>query len=151
MATDLNLHRRTATLGQDTQEGRARDKEVHNRERTWLICYILDRSISAQMGKPHSIKEEYVVYLLFWVVPLFSRSVSHIIQNTALFWMKSIALKQDGGIAAYAVRITGQCIYFCSNFVFDRSCNGYCLGVLISFIQVLPRHPVYKPIVIITS
>ena len=65
MATDLNLHRRTATLGQDTQEGRARDKEVHNRERTWLICYILDRSISAQMGKPHSIKEEYVVYLLF--------------------------------------------------------------------------------------
>ncbi|PAV23778.1 hypothetical protein PNOK_0084600 [Pyrrhoderma noxium] len=84
MATDLNLHRRTATLGQDTQEGRARDKEVHNRERTWLICYILDRSISAQMGKPHSIKED------------------HIIQNTALFWMKSIALKQDGGIAAYA-------------------------------------------------
>lgn len=84
MATDLNLHRRTATLGQDTPEGRARDKEVHNRERTWLICYILDRSISAQMGKPHSIKED------------------HIIQNTALFWTKPIALKQDGGIAAYA-------------------------------------------------
>ncbi|EJD02176.1 uncharacterized protein FOMMEDRAFT_87458 [Fomitiporia mediterranea MF3/22] len=83
MAVDLNLHRKTATLGQDTAEGRARDKEVHNRERTWLVCYILDRSMSAQMGKPHSIKED------------------HIIQNTGLFWTKPIAVKGDGGIAAY--------------------------------------------------
>lgn len=59
MATDLNLHRKTA-LNQDTDtaEGRARDKEVHNRERTWLLCFALDRSTSAQMGKPHSIREE---------------------------------------------------------------------------------------------
>lgn len=58
VATDLNLHRKTASSGEDSEEGRARDKEVHNRERTWLMCYILDRSMSAQMGKPHSIKEE---------------------------------------------------------------------------------------------
>lgn len=44
-----------------TPEGLARDKEVHNRERTWLVCYMLDRSYSAQMGKPFSIKEEYVI------------------------------------------------------------------------------------------
>ena len=59
MATDLNLHRKTAVT-QDTPEGRARDKEVHNRERTWLLCFALDRSTSAQMGKPHSIREEWV-------------------------------------------------------------------------------------------
>ncbi len=58
MATDLNLHRKSATVSPDTPEGKARDLEVHNRERTWLVCYSLDRSISAQMGKPHSIKEE---------------------------------------------------------------------------------------------
>lgn len=62
MATDLNLHRKTA-LSQDTPEGRARDKEVHNRERTWLLCFALDRSTSAQMGKPHSIREEWVFFV----------------------------------------------------------------------------------------
>jgi hypothetical protein len=60
MATDLNLHRKTAVTTQDTQEGRAREKEVRNREGTWLLCFCLDRSYSAQMGKPYSIKEEYV-------------------------------------------------------------------------------------------
>ncbi|EIW84743.1 hypothetical protein CONPUDRAFT_116908 [Coniophora puteana RWD-64-598 SS2] len=61
MATDLNLHRKTAVASQDTEEGRARDREVHNRERTWYLCFALDRSISAQMGKPHSIKEDFVI------------------------------------------------------------------------------------------
>jgi hypothetical protein len=58
MATDLNLHRKTATPSRDTAEGKARDMEVHNRERTWLMCFVLDRSFSAQMGKPYTIKEE---------------------------------------------------------------------------------------------
>lgn len=58
MATDLNLHRKTAVHSQDTQEGKARDIEVHNRERTWILCFCLDRSFSAQMGKPSSVKEE---------------------------------------------------------------------------------------------
>jgi hypothetical protein len=58
MATDLNLHRKTAVTSPDTAEGKARDTEVHNRERTWILCFCLDRSFSAQMGKPHSIKEE---------------------------------------------------------------------------------------------
>ncbi|KAG1893272.1 fungal-specific transcription factor domain-containing protein [Suillus fuscotomentosus] len=61
MATDLNLHRKTTMSAQDTPEGRARDKEVHNRERTWLLCFALDRSVSSQMGKPHSIKEDFVI------------------------------------------------------------------------------------------
>ena len=60
MATDLNLHRKTAVNSEETQEGRARDYEVHNRERTWIMCFVLDRSFSAQLGKPYSIKEECV-------------------------------------------------------------------------------------------
>lgn len=104
MATDLNLHRRTTTMAQDTTEGRSRDKEVHNRERTWLICYILDRSMSAQMGKPHSIKEESVPRDSFETFTVLT-PCSHIIQNTQLFWAKYIASKSDFGVAAYAVRI----------------------------------------------
>lgn len=60
MATDLNLHRKTAVHSQDTQEGHARDLEVHNRERTWIFCFCLDRSHSALMGKPYTIQEESV-------------------------------------------------------------------------------------------
>lgn len=58
MAVDLNLHRKTAVAVPETEAGKARDKEVHNRERTWLLCFCLDRSVGAQMGKPFSIKEE---------------------------------------------------------------------------------------------
>ncbi|TFY80768.1 hypothetical protein EWM64_g3237, partial [Hericium alpestre] len=61
MATDLNLHRKTTTASQPTEEGRARDHEVHNRERTWLVCYALDRSASAQMGKPSSVREDHII------------------------------------------------------------------------------------------
>lgn len=61
MGTDLNLHRKTATSSSDTEESRARDVEVHNRERTWILCYCLDRSFSAQMGKPYSIREDYII------------------------------------------------------------------------------------------
>jgi hypothetical protein len=58
MATDLNLHRKSSSTSPETTEGKARDQEVYNRERTWLVCFCLDRSTSAQMGKPSSIKEE---------------------------------------------------------------------------------------------
>ncbi|EIW71458.1 hypothetical protein TREMEDRAFT_67782 [Tremella mesenterica DSM 1558] len=61
MATDLNLHRKSVVSGLDTDEGRARDLEIINRERTWLLCFILDRSISAQMGKPYTLREDYII------------------------------------------------------------------------------------------
>ena len=60
MATDLNIHRKSKFSDGNSEEDRARNFEVHNRERTWLVCYALDRSISAQMGKPYGIREEYV-------------------------------------------------------------------------------------------
>jgi hypothetical protein len=65
MATDLNLHRKTAVHNSNTEEGRAREIEVHNRDRTWIVCFTLDRCISAQMGKPHTIKEEWVMSCLY--------------------------------------------------------------------------------------
>lgn len=58
MATDLNLHRKSPHASKDNVDTKIRDMEVHNKERTWLLCYVLDRSMSAQMGKPHSIREE---------------------------------------------------------------------------------------------
>ncbi|TFK90305.1 hypothetical protein K466DRAFT_574338 [Polyporus arcularius HHB13444] len=61
MATDLNLHRRSTVQNVDTPEGRGRLREVRNRERTWIMCFCLDRSFSAQMGKPYSIKEDYMI------------------------------------------------------------------------------------------
>lgn len=84
MATDLNLHRKTAMTSQDTQEGKARDLEVHNRERTWIMCFVLDRSFSAQMGKPNSIKEDYII------------------RHTKEWYSSPVANASDPSLAAYA-------------------------------------------------
>ncbi|KIM33134.1 hypothetical protein M408DRAFT_325955 [Serendipita vermifera MAFF 305830] len=61
MATDLNLHRKNTHLKHDSPEGKMREVEVRNRERTWLMCFILDRSFSAQLGKPNIVKEDYII------------------------------------------------------------------------------------------
>ena len=61
MATDLNLHRKSIMSNLATEEGRARDLEIINRERCWLHCFVLDRSLSAQMGKPYSLREDYII------------------------------------------------------------------------------------------
>ncbi|KAI0034048.1 fungal-specific transcription factor domain-containing protein [Vararia minispora EC-137] len=83
MATDLNLHRKTSTFSPETAEGKAREREVHNRERTWLVCFCLDRSLSAQMGKPFTIKEDAII-------------------RDALQWVRSpLAQRGDFPIAAY--------------------------------------------------
>ncbi|KAF7322274.1 hypothetical protein HMN09_00004800 [Mycena chlorophos] len=83
MATDLNLHRKSAVTGDDSEDGRARDTEVHNRERTWMLCFVLDRSFSAQMGKPYSIREDFVI-------------------RNAHIWARSpLAITADRGLAAY--------------------------------------------------
>ncbi|KAI1794724.1 fungal-specific transcription factor domain-containing protein [Ganoderma leucocontextum] len=84
MATDLNLHRRSTGVSPDTPEGRTRDREVRNRERTWIISFCLDRSFSAQMGKPYSIKEDYMI-------------------RNALQWARSPgSIPADSALAGYA-------------------------------------------------
>lgn len=57
MATDLNLHVRTTTKPLNEQH----ERELLNRSRTWLICYNLDRSASAQLGKPASIRADPII------------------------------------------------------------------------------------------
>ncbi|KAJ7811377.1 hypothetical protein B0H14DRAFT_3090616 [Mycena olivaceomarginata] len=67
----------------DSEDGRARDYEVHNRERTWMMCFCLDRSFSAQMGKPYSIKEDFVI-------------------RNAQNWARApVAIASDQALAAY--------------------------------------------------
>ncbi|KAM0751306.1 hypothetical protein T439DRAFT_380294 [Meredithblackwellia eburnea MCA 4105] len=65
MATDLNLHRKTlAVLPAECPEDTRimYQREIMNRERTWLYAFIADRSISTQMGKPYSIpKEDFII------------------------------------------------------------------------------------------
>lgn len=57
IATDLNLHQPSST--KPTSE--KHERELLNRTRTWLICFNLDRSMSTQLGKPSTIKEDWIV------------------------------------------------------------------------------------------
>jgi hypothetical protein len=66
MATDLNLHRKSvaSVSGHQPADDPAvleREREILNRERTWLVCFSIDRSISGQMGKPWTIREDWII------------------------------------------------------------------------------------------
>ncbi|KAJ7666954.1 hypothetical protein DFH06DRAFT_1384519 [Mycena polygramma] len=59
LATDLNLHQvqsSKAAKGNEKQE-----REVLNRTRVWMICFNLDRSTATQLGKPSTIRDNYVL------------------------------------------------------------------------------------------
>lgn len=129
MATDLNLHRKTAVISQDTQEGKARDIEVRNRERTWILCFCLDRSFSAHMGKPSSIKEEYVHDVSFW--PVINPRASYIIRHAHEWHMSPMANPWDSAVSAYAVCIFlfHSCKFVSSCYIILRNFNGYCQEV----------------------
>ncbi|KAM0746858.1 hypothetical protein T439DRAFT_110689 [Meredithblackwellia eburnea MCA 4105] len=64
MATDLNLQRQSTVTLPDNVSADARkrfDLEVMNRERVWLHCFVTDRTISTQMGKPSCIAKEDLI------------------------------------------------------------------------------------------
>lgn len=66
MATDLNLHRKSvATFNHsphpDDPAVLDREREILNRERTWYVCFALDRGLSIQMGKPYTIREDWII------------------------------------------------------------------------------------------
>ncbi|CAO1621769.1 unnamed protein product [Sympodiomycopsis kandeliae] len=70
VATDLNLHRKSAAHHQSQQQNKEptndpvlleREKEIRNRERTWIFCFVVDRSLSSQMGKPSVIREDFII------------------------------------------------------------------------------------------
>ncbi|GAA5822507.1 hypothetical protein JCM11251_006362 [Rhodosporidiobolus azoricus] len=98
MATDLNLHRKTIAqlppdIGDETRV--LYERELMNRERTWLYSFICDRSVSTQMGKPYSIsREDYLI-----------RSASH--------WHRQPGMQpSDSGLSAMVEmhRIVGRMI-----------------------------------------
>ncbi|KAI5481117.1 hypothetical protein MNV49_005552 [Pseudohyphozyma bogoriensis] len=98
MATDLNLHRKTVAVLPDdvTEETRVLyEKEIQNRERTWVYCFICDRSVSNQMGKPYSIPKE-----------------DYIIRNAKTWFRQPGAQKTDVGLSAMAEmhRIVGRIV-----------------------------------------
>ncbi|SOV05633.1 uncharacterized protein UDID_06361 [Ustilago sp. UG-2017a] len=66
MATDLNLHRKSVatfnhTPHPDDPAVLDREREILNRERTWYFCFALDRGLSIQMGKPYTIREDWII------------------------------------------------------------------------------------------
>ena len=54
---DLNLH--LPTMFEPTTA--EQEREVLNRTRTWMLCYNLDRSTAAQLGKPMTIRDNYTI------------------------------------------------------------------------------------------
>ncbi|WFD29652.1 hypothetical protein MSPP1_000662 [Malassezia sp. CBS 17886] len=59
MAQDLNLHRKCMTP--EGPENEELEREIMNRERTWYLCFCVDRTLSSQMGKPHCIREDWII------------------------------------------------------------------------------------------
>lgn len=57
MAIDLNLH--LPTMHESTTA--EQEREILNRTRTWMLCYNLDRSTAAQLGKPMTIRDSYTI------------------------------------------------------------------------------------------
>ncbi|KAK4051002.1 hypothetical protein OIV83_003131 [Microbotryomycetes sp. JL201] len=98
MATDLNLHRKTLTVLPDDVSAETKtlyQREIINRERTWIYCYICDRSTSTQMGKPFSIPKE-----------------DFILRSARTWYKESSASRTDGGLCGMVEmhRIVGRMI-----------------------------------------
>jgi len=73
MAQDLNLHRKNV-MPPEAKADEAKMRDVLNRERTWYICFCVDRTLSAQMGKPYSIREDFLIrHASEWCTQPFSR------------------------------------------------------------------------------
>ncbi|KAG8863074.1 hypothetical protein FRB96_009254 [Tulasnella sp. 330] len=83
VATDLNMHRKIPEVTDEVPDAEAQTKELRNRERTWMLCYALDRSLSSQTGKPHSINEDYII------------------RDAYRWWQHPQAKSTDVGLAAY--------------------------------------------------
>ncbi|KAI0738159.1 hypothetical protein C8Q80DRAFT_1222509 [Daedaleopsis nitida] len=57
IATDLNLH----VVSNVKPKTEKQEREMVNQTRVWILCFNLDRSTSAQFGKPSTIKEDYTI------------------------------------------------------------------------------------------
>lgn len=59
MAQDLNMHRKCVIPENELTPDN--ERELLNRERTWYICFCVDRTLCAQMGKPYTIREDWLI------------------------------------------------------------------------------------------
>ncbi|KAH9914369.1 uncharacterized protein BXZ73DRAFT_55048 [Epithele typhae] len=57
IATDLNLH----VVSNVKPRTEKQEREMVNQARVWMLCFNLDRSTSAQFGKPSTIHEDYLI------------------------------------------------------------------------------------------
>lgn len=73
MAQELNMHRK-CVMPPEARADEAAMRHVLNCERTWYICFCVDRTLSAQMGKPYSIREDFLIrHAPDWCVQELSR------------------------------------------------------------------------------
>lgn len=103
MAVDLNL-----SSGSKVQES---ERERINRERTWMFCFLVDRTQSAARGKKWSLHGN-----------------DHLVGNSRIWYSQDICRPWDLGIAALAdlMKLT----------VSDKRCKTYvCIHSLISFLS----------------
>lgn len=56
LGIELNLNRMPSVKPTDERN----ERELLNRIRTWIICYIMDRCICINLGKPFMIPEDEV-------------------------------------------------------------------------------------------
>lgn len=98
VATDLNLHKKASAHSMPGSDDLQRERDLRCRERVWILCYITDRSLSSQMGKPPSTshREDYII-----------RHVSEWARNET-------GNPEDYCVAAYCElqRIVSRCIDF---------------------------------------
>ncbi|KAL8277484.1 hypothetical protein RQP46_010114 [Phenoliferia psychrophenolica] len=92
MATDLRLNSKITlkTDGLSIEAALAAEMDVRNRERTWLICFITDRSLSVQQGKPSAVtREDFLI-------------------RTAHNWHSSSSAAREGDLFISACRLTAK-------------------------------------------
>ncbi|KAF7329166.1 hypothetical protein MKEN_00177200 [Mycena kentingensis (nom. inval.)] len=59
LAMDLDLHEVAARADGDGDD--AEQRERLNRSRVWVVCFVLDRSLAIQSGKPATIKDDFIL------------------------------------------------------------------------------------------
>ncbi|THH33350.1 hypothetical protein EUX98_g804 [Antrodiella citrinella] len=57
LGIELNLNRMPTTMPTDERN----ERELLNRLRTWIICYIMDRCICVNLGKPFMVPEDEII------------------------------------------------------------------------------------------
>ncbi|KAG8820410.1 hypothetical protein FRC17_010157 [Serendipita sp. 399] len=141
MAMDLDLHLPTNVDVTSEQQQR----EILNRTRTWLICYNMDRSSSAQLGKPMTIHENFIIKdsALWYQRSAYNHPYDlHLCQETTLMRIMSrfqetyadsttpSGIKEDVDLRSTAFDFDDELVAFEKKTIalFERECATHDLG-----------------------